>query len=366
MANRRPSIAWVEEWMSWRAFNVLPRLAERFDITYVTTGEEIPPAPFKNVIRLPRWKHMMLAGFSISRCVDRLYRRGAIDLALVYASIGFGIRRTPYIALEGGSTYRELQLFYPQRPWYRRGRLLTGFIHYALPEIVCVRRAMRVIAISESLRRDLVTLHGLPAERVGVIYNGIGREYLDVFSRRRPAAERPRLLYVGRLHYRKGILRVLEEVVRRPDLNVEFVVAGDGPDRPAVERLAGVDRRIRYAGHVGRAQLLELLATSAVFVFPSHFEGFGSALVEAMAAGLPCVAYDIPVAREILDGAGLLVPVGDAPMLVEQLAGLLTQPSRTREYSLMGHRRAQRYSWETCADQLTCALRRALLDRPGR
>jgi glycosyltransferase involved in cell wall biosynthesis len=358
---RRPSIAWVEEWMSWRAFNVLPLLAQHFDITYVTTGEEIPPAALKRVIRLPRWKHMMLAGFSLSRRVDRLYRRGEIDLALVYASIGFGIRRTPYIALEGGSTYREVQLFYPQMPWYRRGRLLTGFIHYAVPEIVCIRRATRVIAISESLKRDLVRLHGLPADRVCVIYNGIGHEYLDIFSRRH-RAPRPRALYVGRLHYRKGILRVLEEFVRRPDLNIDFVIAGDGPERPAVERLSTMDRRILYEGHVGRSRLMELLSTSPIFVFPTHYEGFGSSLVEAMAAGCVCVCYDIPITREILGEAGLLVPVGEASALLDRVGSLVAEPSLASGCALKGHQRARSYSWRTCADQLTGVLRKELGD----
>jgi glycosyltransferase involved in cell wall biosynthesis len=348
--------------MSWRAVNVLPHLAQRFDITYITTGAETPPAAFKTVIRLPAWKHMMLAGFSLSRCVDRLYRRGEIDLALVYASIGFGIRRTPYIALEGGSTYREITESSLRKPWYRRGRLLTGFIHYAVPEIVCIRRAARVIAISESLKGDLMRLHGLPAHRVRVIYNGIGQEYLDLFSARRDGTTPSRVLYVGRLHYRKGIVRLLEAFVRRPDLGVEFVIAGDGPERPAVERLHAGDRRIVYEGHVGRSRLMELLTTSPIFAFPTHYEGFGSALVEAMAAGCACVAYDIPVTREILGEAGRLVPVGEASALLDHVGALVADPSLAPEYALKGHQRARRYSWRTCAEQLDGVLREELGD----
>ena len=68
----RPAIAWVEEWMSWRAYNILPRLAEHFDLTYVTAGDEVPPASFVHVKRFPRPRYMMLAGFRLSNYVDAL------------------------------------------------------------------------------------------------------------------------------------------------------------------------------------------------------------------------------------------------------------------------------------------------------
>jgi len=355
MRRGRPAIAWVEEWMSWRAFNILPALAEHFDITYVTTGTEVPPAQFHQVLRFPPWKHMMLAGFTLSRCVDRLYREGRVELAVVYGSVGFAIRSAPFVTIEGGSVYRETQILSRFVPWTRRARFPLGFVHYVLPEIVCTRRARRVIAISHSLKQDLIALHRLPPDRVSVVYNGIGQEYLDVFPRRRPSA-RPKALYVGRLHFRKGILQVLQELVRRPELAVDFLVAGDGPDRPAIERLAAADKRIVYVGHANRAQLLDLFATSQVFVFPTYYEGFGSALVEAMASGLTCLSYETPITREILGDAGITVPLGDASALVERLAWIVNDPAGVSEYGTRAHERARQYSWDAYAAQIGAIL----------
>ena len=345
--------------MSWRAFNVLPTLAREFDVTYVTTGEEIPPAEFREVAKRPAWRHMQLAGFSLSRCVDELYRRRRIELAVVYASIGFAIRETPFVAIEGGSVYREIKLFAAREPWYRRPRFATGFVHYAVPEMLCIRRAARVVAISESLKQDLVSLHGVPPARVSVVYNGIGPEYLQLFSARSPAA-RTQALFVGRLHYRKGIVELLEAFHARRDLDVDFVVAGDGPDRAAVERLAGLDPRIRYVGFADRDALARLLTTSTLFVFPTYYEGFGSSLAEAMAAGLGCLVYDTPIAREILADAGVLVPVGDAAAMVDRIGALAGQPERVRALGEKAHRRAADFSWEKCARELSRVLRAEL------
>ena len=111
LAGPRLRIAWVEEWMSTLAAEILPGLALRHDVTYVTAGEELPAAPFVRVVRGRRRRHMNLAGFELSRQVNRLYDDGLIDLAMVWASIGFGLRRVPFINLEGTSVYAEIELF---------------------------------------------------------------------------------------------------------------------------------------------------------------------------------------------------------------------------------------------------------------
>jgi glycosyltransferase involved in cell wall biosynthesis len=345
--------------MCWWSSKILPYLAERFDITYVATGKEVPSANFKDVKTFPRWKHMMLAGFGLSKCIDHLYEEGKIDLAVVYASIGFAIRKTPFISMEGGSVYKEIRLFRSLTPWYRRPRFLVGFLHYALPEMLCVRRARHVVTNSETLRRDIISLHRIPPHRVSVTYNGVGQEYLDVYLKRQLSVH-PRALYVGRLHFRKGILKVLEEFVTRPDIDTEFLVAGDGPDRPAVERLARGDRRIVYLGFIDRSRLLGLLSTSHVFVFPTYYEGFAASILEAMAAGLTCLSYESPVTREMLGDAGIMVPLGDAKAIVDRLDSVVKQPSCLYEYGKAAHARASQYSWDACAREMGRIIEREL------
>jgi len=349
-ADRRPiRIAWVEEWMSTLAREVLPYLSLRHEVTYVTTGDQVPQARFERVIRAPRRDTMNLAGFELSRRVNALYRDGLIDLALVWASIGFGLRGVPFINMEGTSVYAEIGLFAARRPWHRRAGFLTGLVHYALPEMICNRRAERVIVPSAALKRDVVRLHHRGDDQVVVVPHGVEPRHLACYERQVPS-ERPRILYVGRLHYRKGILDLAREFARRPEIEADFLIAGDGPDRGLIEWIAQRDPRLRVLGPVGREELEALLTSTRIFVLPTFYEGFGLSLLEAMASGHACACYDIPVVREVLGDTGVLTPLGEPALLVDALARLAADPVAVAAHAARAHARARVFSWpEACA-----------------
>jgi glycosyltransferase involved in cell wall biosynthesis len=347
----RLRLAWVEEWMSMLAARILPDLARRHEVYYVTAGEDIPDANFVRVIRGKRWPYMNVAGFELSRYVNQLHREGLIDLALVWASIGFGLRRVPFINLEGTSVYAEIELFASRVPHYKRVRFLPGLAHYALPEMICNRRAAKVIAPSDALKRDIMRLHHLPEDRVRVVPHGVEANHLELY-RKKPPELCPKLLFVGRLHFRKGLLPVLKEFARWREIDAEFVIAGDGPDRPEMEQVAARDARIRILGPVDRNQLENLLLSTNIFVFPTFYEGFGLALTEAMASGHACVSYDIPVVREVLGGTGILAPLGDAAALVKEVAGLVKHPERISAFAARAHDRAAQFTWDDARETI--------------
>jgi glycosyltransferase involved in cell wall biosynthesis len=340
----RLRLAWVEEWMSALAQEVLPYLAQRHEITYVTAGEEIPDADFVRVIREKRGRHMNVAGFALSRDVNRLYRDGLIDLALVWASIGFALRGVPFINLVGGSVFAEIRLAAATMPLYRRARFLTGLVHFALPEILCNQRAARVIVPSAALKNDLTRLHGLADAKVSVVPHGSEPMHLALYDQKSAGAA-PKILFVGRLHPGKGIAAVMEEFARRRDIEAEFLILGDGPDREKIQKATAVDNRVKLLGHVKKTDLNWALATTDIFAFPSFYEGFGLSLLEAMASGHACVCYDIPSAREVLGEEELLVRTGDAAALVDEIARLVKTPGRVASYSARAHRKAGQFSW---------------------
>lgn len=356
----RLRLAWVEEWMSTLAREILPYLAQRHEVYYVTAGKAIPRAPFADVLRATRWRTMNLAGFALSRQVNKLYREHRIDGALVWGSIGFALRGVPFINLEGTSVLADIVLSASRTPWQRRWRFLTGLVHYALPERICNRRARLTIAPTEALRRDILRLHRLSDERVAVVPHGVEAGHLALY-RDKPPKLPPRLLFVGRLHHRKGLLPILEAYTRRRDIDAEFLIAGDGPDRPQVEQLAAADPRLKVLGQVDRRRLLELLRDTSLFVFPTFYEGFGLALTEAMASGHACLSYDIPAVREVLGDSGVLVPLADATALVEAVAHLVQRPELMDDYARRAHQRAGQFSW----DDARLAIERIVCDTLG-
>jgi glycosyltransferase involved in cell wall biosynthesis len=150
---------------------------------------------------------------------------------------------------------------------------------------------------------------------------------------------------VGRLHYRKGILDVVREFIRRPDIDADFLIAGDGPDRDRLRWMAQGDARLEVLGPVGREELDTLLTTTQVFALPTFYEGFGLSLLEAMASGHACLCYDIPVVREVLGDTGVLTPMGEPAAFVEALARLVADPAAVAARAALAHARSRTFSW---------------------
>lgn len=196
------------------------------------------------------------------------------------------------------------------------------------------------VAVSRATAEKIETWASLPPHSLQVIYNGID-------DPPPPATPVPRFANgsiigsVGRLHPQKGYEYLLRALPSMPDATV--VLVGDGPERGALERLAGrlgVAARVRFAGW--QADPVPWLSTFDVFAMPSLFEGFPRAGVEAMLAGLPVVGSGVDgIPEGIVDGeTGILVPPEDANALAEALNALIADPDRRRRMGELGRRRA--------------------------
>ncbi|MFH0983110.1 MAG: glycosyltransferase [Planctomycetota bacterium] len=156
----------------------------------------------------------------------------------------------------------------------------------------------------------------------------------------------PILLWVGRLDPIKGLDELIEAFARvaraRP---CHLVLVGDGAYRPQVERLirrSGCAERMVMLGT--RSDVPSLLKTAAMFVFPSRTEGMPNALLEAMAAGLPCVAADVPGCRDVIDDRvdGLLTKPGDAVHLAATILQVLANGALARRLGQAAAAKVQR------------------------
>ncbi len=170
------------------------------------------------------------------------------------------------------------------------------------------RRAARVVALTEPAAEHL---REIGCAGVEVIPSAV--DVPPVTAELKPRAESLRIVGVGRLEPEKGFDRLIVAFGRMaadfPEWSLRIV--GEGSERESLRRLAErvmADRRVSMPGW--KRPTWDELAAATMFVLPSRYEGFPSALLEAMAAGLPCVATDCDGARAIVrDGVdGLLVP----------------------------------------------------------
>lgn len=202
-----------------------------------------------------------------------------------------------------------------------------------------------------------------------VVPNGID---VAAFAGAEPAELGPgrKLLFVGRLHPRKGFPFAVEAFRSlsgsRPDLRL--VVAGAGADASAVERLpSGLRQRVALLGSVENRSLPPIHRACDVLVAPSvGGESFGVILIEAMAAGLPVVATRIPGYVEVVgDGvSGLLVRPRDATALAAATARILDDPALAARLSATAAEHARRYDWDVVTAEIEAVYRSVLGERP--
>ncbi len=215
-----------------------------------------------------------------------------------------------------------------------------------------VYRRTPFLAISESTRDDLVR-RGIPARRIDVVRCGLDQDAYAVTTP--PEAREPVVVFLGRLRRYKGAqyaLRALPAVLAAvPEARLHVI--GDGPYRPALERLAarlGVAPRTRFLGALSPAAKVAALNEAQVSTCPSPKEGWGLTVIEANACGAPVVASRSPgLVESVRDGeTGLLVPHGDVDALAAALVRLLRNRDERLRLAEGGRRWAASFDWETC------------------
>ena len=206
-----------------------------------------------------------------------------------------------------------------------------------------VRKAERLLTVSERTKADLADFYGVPSERIVVTPNGVDAAFAP------GPGVHDFVLSVGAIQARKNQLAAL----RAADaVGLPFVVAGPTKDAALEAELR--TRGARLEGYVTTERLAELYRDAACLVQSSRYEGFGLPVVEAMASGTPVVAVPDPALREV---------AGDAAILVEEHAladGIRRALAERERLVAAGLERARTFSWRASAER-TLAVYREIL-----
>ena len=232
---------------------------------------------------------------------------------------------------------------YPALLPERRAGDLRNYLRIAATRII-YHLADSVIAVSDDVSEKLQTVFRLTPAKIKVIINGIDVEKIhgtlpkpEWLSSLGALPGQRLVTAVGRLMPPKGHLHLVEAL---PQLisefgNLKLLLAGDGDLRGRLEQLS---QSLKVQNHVSflgsRNDVQEILALTEIFVLPSLSEGTSLALLEAMAAGKPIVATDIPGNRAVLkhENNCLLIPAGNSQKLAEAIAFLLEHPLVAASY----------------------------------
>lgn len=235
-----------------------------------------------------------------------------------------------------------------------------------------------LIAVSEETKRMAVQKN-LAEERIVVIQNGVDPQSLEA-PRNRKALEgllgvhltgQDVLLTAGRLVKRKGVVWFIREVFPRLPKNVFYVIAGAGPEKQAIlqaVRASDAGHRIVLLGRVTDETRNLLLNSADLFIqpnirVPGDMEGFGIAVIEAAACGLPAVASAIEGLRDAIrhQESGILVEPENAESFIQAISALLTDKQALRALGERARRMvAIHYHWQIIAKRYQEAFEKIL------
>jgi len=214
-----------------------------------------------------------------------------------------------------------------------------------------LRRSEFVACISHWHREFYRQIVALPDERLPIVRCGVDER---AFAPGRPWPAVPSVLGVGRLVPKKGFDLLIDAAAmlrpRWPALRV--VVAGDGPELPALRALAlarGVDDVVEFLGAVDNRRVAALLSSASIFALPCRTDATGDrdgipvVLMEAMACAVPVVAGDLPALRELVihEKTGLIAPPESVAALAGAIDRVLSDPRRAEEMARAGRRHVE-------------------------
>ena len=209
-----------------------------------------------------------------------------------------------------------------------------------------LRSATRILAVSEFTKRDVVSVVGVPEERIDVAYNAADDR---VFTPAGEASDGDYVLAVGTLEPRKNLRRLIEATAQ---LGLELRIAG-------AAGWGGVEiegQHVRWLGRPTDEQLAAHLRGALCLAYPSLWEGFGIPVLEAMLCGTAVVTSRDSAMAEVAGGAAELVDPTD----VDSIAGGIERAlGRREELRTLGLARARAFGWKSTADAVVASYERA-------
>jgi glycosyltransferase involved in cell wall biosynthesis len=282
-------------------------------------------------------------------------RHDAVD---VYHSLGY------FLPLRWAGpkvvTVHDLNIYLNWPSWLRSGRLFR-WADMAVQTPLAVRAADRIITDSEYSKGTICKILRVEPSRVAVVplapdpFFDEAPSAAEIDEARASTGGAPYVLYVGVLSPQKNLGMLIKAFAASslPRGGARLVLAGSdsghGAELRAQAAAAGVARQVQLTGFISRPLLRALYRQSLAVVLPSHGEGFGLPLVEAMASGVPVLAANRQSLPEVVGDAGCLFEPDDVDGLSDQLSLLLAEPSFRKGLVERGRARRPRFSWSAAA-----------------
>lgn len=242
---------------------------------------------------------------------------------------------------------------------YTKGYSLPSIsnIYYFLTQRL-IMKFMKLFAhtimVSNSMDREFLIKKGFMPDKVIVTYGAVDRTAIDSAVKKEEGYD---ACYVGRFHKQKGFPDLIEawkQVCKKCPKAVIAIIGNDINLHAVIKKVAseGMVDNIKFLGFLNGIDKFNVMKSSKICVFPSTHESFGMVAAEAMASGLPVVAYDLPIFREIYPVGMLKSPIGDVNKLANNIIDLLQNDDKRIRISEEAFKLSKKFSWEKTAESI--------------
>ncbi len=246
---------------------------------------------------------------------------------------------------------------------------LRRWLNYVVPRSLA--RADHILADSLSTQNDLIELYHLPLDRITVVGAGVEERFQPVADPTVLAAARQRyhlppekfVLGLGTLEPRKNFTGLIAAFSQSPLPETHHLVIAGGKgwlydDIFAAAQNSPVTDRIHLIGFVADTDLPALYSLADIFAYPSHYEGFGIPVIEAMACGTPVVCANNSSLPEVAGTAAIQIPAADTLALAGALHRLAVDETLRQQAVAEGFAQARRFNWPAAAERLLSVYHR--------
>jgi glycogen synthase len=346
-----------------RAAKLLPALRDRGFEFIVVTGQNSPDLPLEATFQgVPIYRFPF---GQIGQNMDRLanIQQQIIKLTRTFAPNLIhrnGVGADSFFALKAAKA-ASLPLLVTLINELRIHSLSQDSLHGNL-----LQRADWVNSVSRAALTQVRKLVPKIVPRSSVIHNGIeGNSFVPTAM----PTHSPRLLCLGRLHYQKGIdvaLRAFTNVVQHFS-NARLIIAGDGHERPALQKQTeqlGLSRAVEFTGWIAPDRVPTMIGSATMLVMPSRWEGLPNTALQAAMMGRPIVGAGVGGLAEIVDHqqTGLLVEPEDADALAEAIVSLLKNPQRLFQLGQAARAKVEKeFGWDRYVEAYDALYRKLMM-----
>lgn len=217
-----------------------------------------------------------------------------------------------------------------------------------------MRKYAHTVMVSNEMDRAFLVKKGFNPDKVIVTYGAVDWTAVEKSKKRKLSYD---ACYVGRFHRQKGFFDLIEawKLVRRKFPDSKIAIVGNDVNFDEVVGIVkkdGLSGNIEFLGFLNGIEKFNVMKSSKMCVFPSTYESFGIVVAEAMACGLPVVAYDLPIYKEIYPSGMFKAEIGDIDGLAKYIIELIENEKLRLKMSKEAYKSSQRFDWEKTAEKI--------------